>query len=728
MADEKKPKVAQNPKIGFCSRIDYGSKGFRRGILEAGYDHFKREGAHFIALAGGLISQKAIAQRVKDFTKTELRKDKVAGRKYEDLKRFKDRLADKKVLKSELLPMRKRELKNQCLEQVAKELASLIPSISVPDPEDPTKTKCVDLYIMTSPAFDGEDGEFIAHRLAELRDDVRVYNAGGDRIDVKYVNKMIWVLTPQKSVWMRGDYYSTAVERVIKDKVKSTSQSSPVCYVVGCMGASINKPMGELKYAYVSVPNFSRIEETRVAENQIGVSVMEFPLDGGQYLFRTHSLKDLVSKELSFIVAPPKSSALQKQLVEIIKNKGWATAGIARNELLNLGTSAVSREEIVTAIEKLDKKKTVRRKGENWPGITYQEGSKKYYFDLEWVQRRLKYQLEGGPYAEDAIVSAACVHAGSTETDYHFLVNDVPALILARRPKIFVVCGDLKEGTKHNLVAKGEVIAGANKETVQDKMAAHFLGTVVWKVFLGYFEENIAPYRAKDGKVNITAGELMDVVVKSFIDFIYWLGNHDTWESEDGHEPLEVFHLTLVDLLADQLAKHLNSFGNLPNIQVREIVQSKVMRREFFELPSGLRVSLQHPFMSRAKTTSIRPQEMMDYGKRHGCQVTIGANFHVGENVEEWDQNLGQCVSQEIGTIKHGSNFERRKMKMVDQGVGYLRIVSKNKRILMTESAYYGAKEVRPQVDNLEILNAWIEKMGVPPIQGIPISGEPLKS
>ncbi len=725
--EDKKPKVTENPRVGLCSRIDYGSKGFRRGILEAGYEQFRREGVHFIVLAGGLVSQKAIAQRVKDYTGNEIRKDKVAGRKYQNLKRFKDLLENKKILKSELLPMRKQELREKCLEQIAKELAFLIPLIKITDPEDSSKTKWVDLYIMTSPAFDGEEGEIIAHRLAELRNDIRVYNAGGDRVDIKYVDKIMWVLTPQKSVWMRGDYYSTAVERVIKDKIKSTAQSSPACYVVGCMGASINKPMGELKYSYVAVPNFSRIEETRVAENQIGVSVLEFPLDGSQYRFRTHSLKDLVSRELSFIAPPPRTIELQNHLIEIMKNKGWATAGNMKRELLKSFNQDVSKEEIVAAMEKLDKKKTMRRKGENWPGVTLQEGSKKYYFDLEWVQRRLRYQLEDGPYEEDRVISAACVHAGSTETDYEFLIKDVPEIILVRRAKTFVVCGDIKEGTKHNLVAKGEVIAGANKNTTQDKIAANFLGTVVKKVFQGYFKENIAALKARDGKLTITAKELQSITEKSLINFVYWIGNHDAWESEDGHEPLEIFHLTLVNLLNDELNKILNTFESLPVIPLREIVESKIMRREFFELPSGLKVSLQHPFMARAKTTSIRPQEMMDYGKRHDCQVTIGANFHVGENVEEWDQNLGQCVCQEIGTVKHGSNFERRKMKMVDQGVGYLRIVSKNKRILMSESAYYGAKEVKPPVDNLEILNAWMEKMGAPPVQGIPIAGKPLK-
>lgn len=717
MTKDKKPKVSDNPKVGLFSRIDFGSRGFRRGILEAEFEITEREGTHFNVLAGGLISRPAIVQGLKEYIKAELRKDKISGKKYKNFKRF------EKLLAPDLLPARKAELKHRYLHQIARELADLIPLTKVRDPEDSTKEKCVDLYIITSHAYDGEEGEQVAHMLADLRSDIRVYNSGGDRIEIKYVDKVMWVLTPQKQIFMRGDYYSTAVERVIKDKIKASTQSSPELFVVGCFGSSINKPKGELQYRYVSVPNSSRIEETRVSENQIGVKILEFPLSGGEYLSSMYSLKDLVSKELSFVMAPPGCSKLQRQLIQIMKDKGWATIGIFRNELRKIWNKDIPREDIAKAMKQLDQEKTIWRKGENWPGIIYQEASQKHYFDLEWIQRRLRYQLDDSMPVVDRIVSIACMHAGSIETDYEFLVNDVPNIVLERDAKILVVAGDLKEGLKHNLLQKGEVIAGANS-TRQDFLAANLLGTVVMKVFKARFEKAFRKYT--ENKSKPTAKELNDIVSMTLIALVYWLGNHDLWESEDGHESLTVFHLALVNLLAEEINKHLALRGLVCG-SLLELVKGKVLRREFFELPSGLKVSLQHPFMSRAKTTSIRPQEMLDYGKRHGCQVTIGANFHVGENVEEWDQDLGQCVCQEIGTVKHGSNFERRKMKMVDQGVGYLRITSKDKRILVTESAYFGAKVPRPPVDNLDILNAWIVKLGVPPIPGIPIAGEPLK-
>jgi len=192
-----------------------------------------------------------------------------------------------------------------------------------------------------------------------------------------------------------------------------------------------------------------------------------------------------------------------------------------------------------------------------------------------------------------------------------------------------------------------------------------------------------------------------------------------------------VFHFELVNLLTNHIGHYLNECG-FQYVPVRDIVKDHILRREFFTLPSGIRVSIQHPFMSRAKTTSLRPQEMLDYAKRHGCQVAIGGNFHVSENVEEWDMDLGQCVCTQIGTMKHGSNFERRKMKIVDQGIAYTRIVSRKSkivtesgenvmpRIMMTESAFYGALRPRPPVSNLKILNTFVKDLGIPEIEQIP--------
>ena len=245
-------------KIGLISRIDYGSKGFRQSLLDMAFNVFRKDGTHFNILGAGLISQKDIAQEMKAYVKSELN-----GHKKTSAERF----------------AMKKDLEDKFLIKIARQLAKIIPITTEPDSENTRKEKKIDLFIITSPAFDGVLGEKVAQFLSEIRDDIRVWNAGGDRFPVKFVNKLVWALTPQKAVWMRGDYYSTAVERVIKDKRKQTSQSSPDLFVVFGFGSSIHKPKGELEYQYLSVPVCHRLEETRVSENQIGVGVLEFPPD-----------------------------------------------------------------------------------------------------------------------------------------------------------------------------------------------------------------------------------------------------------------------------------------------------------------------------------------------------------------------------------------------------------------------------------------------------------------
>ncbi|MHA2232528.1 MAG: hypothetical protein ACXAB4_08545 [Candidatus Hodarchaeales archaeon] len=721
MSKRQSPKVSPvSRKVGLISRIDYGSRGFRKGILDVSFELLKSKGVDFIILAGGLVSRD-MTQQLKDYINDGILQDRLDAhtKKVKEKTKFAEDSAKRKkrkttpildpVPKSERLKERKEQLRNEFLRKRAEELAKIIPSIIVPDPEDSKKEKQLDLFIITSPAFDGEVGEIIANILASLRPDVRVWNKGGDRFLVKYVDKLLWVLTPMKAVWMRGDYYSTPVERVIKDKVKQTSQTPPDLFVVGCFGASINKPKGELPYQYVSVPALSRLEATRVNENQVGVGVLEFPADNGQHLFSVYSLKDLVARELGFIIPPDGATKLQKRVIEVMKSRGWVTPGILRYKL-----GDVNPDRLLKALRNLRDKKRIRRMGENWPGITEKGAGKKFYFDLEWVQTKLKFRVPSGPFAEDRIASFACLHAGSVETDYGFFLDKFPKYILKKGATILIGAGDIKEGMKHGLFTKGEVVAGMNS-TKQEKFAAHLIGEVIFKVFKERFEFGLL-----DRKDRLSDAQLTMLISESLLSFYYILGNHDLWETEDGHDPLELFHLVLSKYITERIAMLVAEKAySCPYDHITALVDAKIEQTGFFDLPSGLKVSIQHPHMARAKTTSLRPQAMLEFARYHGCQVAIGANFHVSENVEEWHSKLGQTVCQEIGTIKHGSNFERRKMKTVDQGVGFLKVISHKDedgevRIFSTESAFYGEAKARPPIETMDLVNVFVQKLGIP--------------
>ena len=671
-------------KIGFVSRIDFGSKGFRQSAVRESFRILEKdEGTHFNVLVGGLVAQKAIVEQMKAYVKEKSAK-----------------LAPKERA------ARRAEFEESFLRKCARELAKIIPEVRGSDPENPKNERILDLFIVTSPAFDGEVGERIAHLLAEERKDVRVGdNPGSERLVVKYVDKVIWILTPVKAVWMRGDYYSTAAERVIKDKIKQTSQGSPDCYVVCGFGSSIHKPKGELRYQYFSVPACHRLEDTRIAENQVGVSVLEYSADGRRRSYRTHSLKDLTSRELGFIVPPERASANQKKIIERLKVRGSLTPGIIKHDL------GLSVKDIEREMASLMRKKTFRRNGENWPGIYYQEHGRKYYFDLDYIQNRLRYAPLVGPFQEDRIVGFACLHAGSVETDYNFFVNRVPEIILTQNAQLLVGAGDIIEGNEHDLMIKGEVIGGADN-TVQEKWAANMIGMVISKVFKTRFDQ------AMQGvdKDKLNSEKIIELVKAALLVFNVIPGNHDLWSKKHGHNPLEIFRSTLEAYLNAHIQNTLSGY-KLPFVPVGHIVGERVISESVHQLPSGLKLSVQHPHLSRAKTTSIRPQEMLEFGKRMGCQVTIGANFHVGEIVNEWDMDLGQCVCMELGTIKHGSNFERNKMKTVDQGVGSLKIVSKGQRIIMTEGVFDGEDNPGPPINNLDVINMFLQKIGIVPIK-----------
>lgn len=691
---EKNISSQKNALVGFLSQINYGSPGFRKALLDKADEIFRQEGVHFKVLAGGLVSKQALTQKMREYMKEHM-DDTVAETKAEKIK----------------------ELEEKFLKNVAKELSAIIPTTTIADPENSKKEKIVDFFIVTSPAFDGEIGERVAHLLADLRSDIRVWNSGGDRFPVLYVDKLIWVLTPTKGVWMRGDYYSTSAERVIKDKIKQTTQSMPDLFVVGCFASGIQKEKGELPFAYVTVPACHRLEETRVSENQVGVSILEYSPSEARPLYRIHDFKDLVSQELSFIVPPEGATSLQKKMIGVMKSRGLATPGIFKYSF------GIGVQKITQTMKALMELETFRKIGENWPGIIYQEQSKKYYFNLPWIQRWLKYGRRIGECCVDRVVSLCCVHAGSIETDYQFFMEKLPEIILKTGAKIVVCAGDIKEGTEHDLGKKGEIIPGMDNNTIQEKFAHNMFGGVFFKVF----EDRFKAFLGTGYKERLTGEKLSQAIEECLVDFEYWFGNHDLWETKHGHEPLEVFHLGLVMFLTEHIVSFLES-NELQYPRLNELVASKIHRNNFFYLPSGLKVSIQHPHMARAKTTSIRPQEMLDYGRRFGCQVTIGGNFHVSETVFEWNKELGQCVCQEIGTIKHGSNFERNKMKMVDQGIGFLKISSvsnldpKNKkrnlaRITSVESAFYGEPKIRPPVDNLSIINAFLKSLNVEPIK-----------
>lgn len=723
------PTRGRSVRIGLMSRIDYGSDGFRQGLLELAAETFRKEDVSLVILAGGLVSGRAVtkkakvfgrelklaAKQLKDLSKQYVETEKISVR-YED-ESLKNPAEQKKRMERIVLELaRIKEEIGKCEAQVAywkkkfdelapeamaNKLAKYIPHFTN------AKGQTIKLYVVPSEAYDKEVGIQTAIFLAKQRpqSEMRLYEDGAASLPLwegmSYAKKLE-VLTPKIAVWMRGDYYSTPVERLIKDRSKQTASSMPDLRVVGCFGSSILKPKGEARVPYVSVPVLSRIEETTVNENQIGIQVVEVYRDRAVPVLRDYPFKDLISHERQFIGLPANLSPKRRKCIEVLKKHGKCTTGMVADD------TGLSREVVKKTLLKLRVSRGRIRK--TWPGVTYDELSDRWDFDLKWVQRHLRYPMPQGERKIDVIVGVCCTHFGSLDTDYVYMANEVPRVMLELDANILVNAGDSVEGLKHNMMQRGELYAGMNL-TQQERGSGLMFASIILKVFKHRFEQLLSgrdlAELAKD------KAETAKLVLSALITYIYILGNHDLWDTDSGHEPLATKIDTMILKISSEIEKILIEKGlrvdNLNPLVKRKIVTSRDGR---FRLPSGLKKAVMHPHMSRAKTTSLRPQEMLD--KANDCQVVVGGNFHVGQVLCFWEPGLGQRICVEIGTAKHGSPFEDNKLKTVDQGFACARIESVCERIVYTESTFYSNEDLQQKkLDSEKPFNDFLNEIGL---------------
>ncbi len=660
-------------RIGLISRVDYPSNGFRKALLELAAEEFKREDVHFIILAGGLVYEKA----VKDKQRRVKRDQRVVATLIKGLESKAS--TPKRAQKLQELYDRRTALKEEedehTAEKMASELAKLLPRFTNKAGER------LKIYIVPSKVYDGQIGEEAIRLLSHKREkDVRVYRTGGDKIPVKQANKVLQVLVPIRRPW-HGDFFSTGVERQIKDHIKQTSRALPDVFIVGCMGASITKPQGESPRPYVAVPVLHNLSDTTVSENQVAVRVAEIRRDSRDPVVRTYSYKDHMSLERTYVGSPAKPSALQRQLVELIKIEGRVSPGILA------GLANADRTKVEHELHAL-----VRSPGEpplkTWPGLEYDGESRRFDFSLPWLQRYLRYPSTSGKrLAEDGMVVYGCLHAGSFGTDYRYFIEAVPEVVLKTGARILAGCGDFTEGLKHNLALRGEVVGGINC-TDQEILAGNMLAKVNIEVFKVRFEQGYIDLLASLKGAAPSKAQLESLVLDALLVNPLIPGNHDLWACDLGYSPMQVMIMTMVRRITDAVEAVLASkklcLQGLSALVERNVT---ILPGGRMELPSGLKMSMLHPHMARAKTTSIRPQEMLD--KEFESQVVLGANFHVGEHLEVWGGDLGQRVCLQVGTLKHSSDFENNKLKIVDQGFAYLKVLSEDQRVVRTEGTFY---------------------------------------
>jgi hypothetical protein len=664
--------------ILLISRLDFPSDGYRRGLLLKASEICQRNDARFVILAGGAVAERYVKDKARRLT----RRIKALAKQVKVLLATDDPDTEEAETLNAQIARLQGYLDELEPEQMAQQLAAQLPTFKNAAGET------VNIYVFPSPAYDGDIGEQVCQRLAELRhDDVRIYHSDEDVVPVRQTGRSIEVAVPTKAVWMRGDYFSTAVERVLKDRRKSSTSEGADLVVVGCFGTAINKQRGEAHRAYVAVPVLHRQQGVRVAENQIGVAIMTVQRDRIDPIVRIEDLKDLVMNEGEAMVAPKRLHPRQRKLVQLIMEHGRSSTGVLAAQA-GLASSTVTRELLP-----LDNRRKGRRPT-GWPGLRFDEDANRWDLDKYWLREHLQYpDLPNAAERQvDSIVAYGCLHSGCIYTDYRYFLEEVPRVMLKTGATILVGAGDFVEGNKHNLVLRGEVYGGMNV-TQQEQFAGALIASVTVDVFRARFEEAMAKIRRP------TPEKVAAAVDASLVTNVMIPGNHDLWSLDTGFAPLVVMAMSSIDriyagIAAVLAAKGLQSPGLLNLVKSKFVIPSvgegerhDLICRNRFILPSGLQMAVLHPHMSRTKTTSIRLQEMLEAAK--DCQVVLGANFHVAEFLGVWEALLGQRICVEIGTMKLRSDFEENKLKTVDHGFAWLLLESVNGRIVAAENTFY---------------------------------------
>ncbi len=707
--------------VGWISRIDIGGDGYRKGLLLLAEERFREENVDCVYINGGLVSKRGVAKRIRKIQELEkAASDEVReelfglmSKKAELISKLKDdkKNPDKKKLQddadkleqkieearerlSELKPRKLAVIQNEMVEQLAVELAEDLPRFQKKD------GKKVKIYIVTSPAYDGNVGHLVALRLVELRRkerDVLYFGQTRAFVQLKKCGKGIVLLTPEKDVW-RSRFYSAYPDRLVEDDLKRGSKIPPDMYIVGCFGSSLNRGKGSNKFQRISLPVLHKLEDTTTGENMIGVRVVRYSHDNGNEV-RTFDFKHMTTNERSMITLPSNCSKVQAMIIEDLKINGARHIGQWEDEL------GIPRDVLEKELKALLGRKNVKA------SILYDEKSAQYSFNPQWLQKMLKFSWpESGPgWALNTIVGFSCAHAGSVHTAEDFIVNGLADIIVQENADVLFSAGDNIEGLKHELDRRKEVIPGFNY-TKMEKLASYMFSTTMLRSFEKRLDNAL---KDKDVK-KISSAEVEELISKLLVTFIYICGNHDEWELDIGLDPLALFDALMRKLVSEGVDEIIRKKG-LPVLSLHSInslVDKKVLaftEDDVYKFPSGISIGAIHYHAGRTATNSTWPERALRQFRVH--QKIVG-NFHVEEQVEEFDSELGLRAADMLPTLKCKSDFESKKGKIVDFGVGVRKLWSYKGKVLIAESGLRGKnpnKSIKPDA----VFQAHLKELGI---------------
>lgn len=688
-------------RVALISRIDFGSDGFRQALLELAKHHVRVEDAHMIVFSGGLVSYRSIKKKVRAHNarlrdiKRELHGLEAKEESGEDKQPRKDQRQSARKIEALLEEQAEILEKIEALgaEKLADELEKRIPHF------ENSKGQLVKIYFSASEAYDGELGIEVSQILARKREDIRVYKPNMDEMFIRQTGQTLEIISPAGDrMLMRTSYSSTHADRTAADAENLRQGAPPDVQIIGGHGVNVSRPLGESPQPYFTVPVLHKPEAVRGAENQIGIRFLTLTKNVIDPIMRTYPYNDYVMNERQNIVAPQNASAAAKKVIEALKKDGSLAFGRLEE------ATGMTRLQVERVCQTLIR--TSSRVRKTWPGLVIYQDSHRVDFHHDWIQRVLRYKPLVGQVVTERMALAGCWHGGSSDTDYEFLEEETSRVILAIGATMFANCGDLIEGLKHGLERKGALLPGLNNNDKMEELVGAMHAAIAMRVFAVRFAEGWKELLKKSGP-NPSAKETTDLVAACLIYLVFIAGNHDDWGRLDGQTPLVLMKRVIKERLIEGIERELAKVGatmhNLSAFVDGRVIEPRLGR---LVLPTGLRMSMLHPGMPRAQTTSARLEQALRKERRWGrkgkpgSHIVVIANFHTAAHVETRAGEIGQRVGVQIGTGKHRTGFEDTKMKIVDMGIAHLRVDSIDGRVVMSEVAFYGNEPNDKIVDN----------------------------
>lgn len=613
------PKLA----IGIISQINWGDPlASRVGLLDLAFSELSRKQADTKAMviAGGLISWR--------YHKPHYQRLK------DDAERYK-----------------------YC-SQLAEELSRIIPQVENGK-----------VYLMTSsaPNLDGPIGETIATLLTDMRRDIRYYPQQCERIPFEGMKDpdRLAILVCSKTLFS-SDYQSTPVDNVLKQELKRSSQKRAKFYAVAGLGVYVHKPP-DTRPEYIGVPALHRLQ-TVTTENQVGMVLLDISDD--TIIPTCVSFKDQISRERSYVSIPTGLSPLSRSIYAKLKAGSFPLGQLA--DLLG-----EEKEIVLETVQAL-----TQRQWQKYPQIRFDASSRRIDFEPRWLQYQLQYPAIPADTESSTFVVLACLHAGSKELEYDFVLERLTQTIIANNADALAAVGDLIQGLKHDLEHRGEVVEGTLYSD-HEEMAAILLSRVLADVF--HHRLNIA-LAERTAKKRWTKREVCDLLRSCLLPFYYAEGNHDQWVIDIGFRTLAHFalklHTELHTLTEEILAAH-----RLPCIckaELGKILDEKIIATHPLgwraKTQKGLKAGFAHPHKGSTKTKTARLEEVMSE-TLNDCNVVFVGNFHAAVATVMWNPEQGLRVGFQLSTMLNKTQFEENKTKKVFRNFGVVRMESKNGRI-----------------------------------------------